>query len=162
MKIDRAEGHLRRLRRTVASLEQRTFRTPLQRLEPFISCLLAQDPPFTTSAVLVDQVVFTPKHLEDLLTGHKLPLNYGEGQSIAAEDSQETVALLGAALADWLDFYFVPNPKKFILYADHDEYTTLFAVRKGTLSQLVGRLAQAGVSEVSGYHRDLSDPRGAA
>ena len=155
MRIDAAQGQLRRLRRSLEGLEQRTFRTPLQRLAPFVDRLVGNDPPFGAATVFVQQTVFTPKHLEKLLSSHKLPVSYGADNTIRSETAVETAALLEAALADWVDFYFVPSPRDFVLYADHDEYSTLFAARKGTLSRLADGLSEAGVSEVSGYRREF-------
>ena len=69
--------------------------------------------------------------------------------------TQEAIDLLVAALGCSLDFYFVPEPRRFILYADHDEYTTLWAARKRTLSAIGTALLVAGFSEVSDYTRTL-------
>jgi hypothetical protein len=63
--------------------------------------------------------------------------------------------LLEALLGDWLDFYFAPEPKHILLYADHDEYTTVFASRKGPLSQAANRLSALGIREIAGYARSL-------
>ena len=99
--------------------------------------------------------MFTPKHLEGLLSSHQLPLEYGNGWTIEATGAKECVELLEAALADWLDFFFLPQPKRFLMYADHDEYTTLFGARKGSLSRLTTALAAAGVEEIANYERSL-------
>jgi hypothetical protein len=40
---------------------------------------------------------------------------------------KEIAPLLEAALGDWVDFLFVPVPKPFAIYADHDDYITLYA-----------------------------------
>src|SRR6266480_7295944 len=40
MQLLEANGELKRLRRSVAAFEQRTFRTPLDRLPDFVDCLL--------------------------------------------------------------------------------------------------------------------------
>src|SRR5882762_12012317 len=72
MQLLDANGDLKRLRRSVAAFEQRTFRTPLDRLPDFVDCLLTSDPPLTCASAIVEQVVFTPKHLDALLTSHHL------------------------------------------------------------------------------------------
>jgi hypothetical protein len=155
VKIVPADGELNRLRRSVGTQEQRTFKTPLGELDSFVSSLLASDKSLESGSVLVAEVVFTPKHLEDLLARHDLPLTYDHEHSIVAENATEAASLLGAALADWVDFYFEPVPKHFLLYADHDEYATLFAPRKGPVSALAARLEAQGFAEVSGYVRQL-------
>jgi hypothetical protein len=53
---------------------------------------------------------------------------------IIAAGPEEIAALLEAAWGDWLDFYFPPSPKRFQLFADHDEYTTVFGATKGHVS----------------------------
>jgi len=47
--------------------------------------------------------------------------------SHTGDDAIETAALLRAARADWVDFVFIPNPKPFVVYGDHDEFTTILA-----------------------------------
>src|SRR5574341_488396 len=136
MKLKSTDGDLKRLRRIAGGQKQRTFKTPLGQLESFVATILGNEQCLISGRVVVEQVVFTPKHLEDLLSSHGLPLEYGLDQSIVAENALETSRLLTAALADWLDFYFEPVPKRFLLYSDHDEYTTIFAARAGPLSNL--------------------------
>jgi hypothetical protein len=149
-----ANGELKRLRRNVAAFEQRTFRTPRDRLPYFVDCLLTSDPPLACASAIVEQVVFTPKHLDALLTSHDLVLTCHVGRTIVAADGAESSALLEALLADWLDFFFEPSPAGFVLFADHDEYTTLFA-GVGTLRRRVGALREKGFVEVSNYMRQL-------
>jgi len=154
MQLLDANGDLQRLRRSVAAFDQRTFRTPLDRLPEFVDCVLASDPPLACASAIVEQVVFTPKHLDALLTSHDLVLKCHVGHTIVAADGAESTALLEALLADWLDFFFEPSPPGFVLFADHDEYTTLFA-GVGTLRRRVGALKQKGFVEVSNYVRQL-------
>jgi len=153
MRIHSTPGTLKRLRRTASTYFQRTFRTPLKRLPVFVKIL--SDPSFASASVAVEQVVFPPKHLDSLLSSHQLPLEYGSGWTIEATGAKECVELLEATLADWLDFFFLPQPKRFLMYADHDEYTTLFAARKGSLSRLTTALTAAGVEEIPDYARSL-------
>lgn len=144
-----------KLRRTAGTFFQRTFVTPpLNRLPAFVAILLA-GPPLASASLTLDEVVFTPEHVNRLLSRHHVPQECRSGWTITATGQQESKALLTAALDDWLDFYFQPEPNRFLLYADHDEYTTLFAARKGTLSRLATALAAGGVAEVSDYVRTL-------
>jgi hypothetical protein len=153
VKTRQLHDDLSRLRGSAATLEQRTFRTPLDRLESFVSSLLQGDPPFISASLIVQQVVFTPTRLDQLLSRYDLPVDHSKSRAIVAETARETTALLNAALAEWVDFYFLPVPQRFILYADHDEYTTVYAGAEATLLQMAEALTGAGFSEVSGYLR---------
>jgi hypothetical protein len=98
-------------------------------------------------------VVFEPRHLAALLqsTGIEAPL--APEVSISASGSSELHALLLAAFTDLLDFYFVPNPRRFLVYADHDEYTTVFAARQGPVSRIATAMSLADIADVPGYNR---------
>lgn len=63
--------------------------------------------------------------------------------------------LLEAALGDWVNFTFVPKPKPFVIYADHDEYTTFYANTKSNLNGVVQALSGAGFEKVPDYQRIL-------
>jgi hypothetical protein len=145
--------NLSKLRRTIAAFDQRTFQTPND-LPRFASLLLAGKPEIAAASVTIEQVVFTPEHVERLLADHEVPLDYRD-RAIVAEGRQQSADLLVAALADSVDFYFVPEPKRFILYADHDGFTTVFAARRGMLSAIVDSLIGAGFQEESEYRRKL-------
>ena len=142
-----------KLRRTIAAFDQRTFQTTQNALPRFVDLLLAGKPEIATASLTIEQVVFKPEHLEKLLAKHQLPLQYRD-RAIVAEGGQQSADLLVAALSDSVDFYFVPEPKRFILYADHDEYTTLFAARKGKLSAIADSLITAGFNEEANYRRE--------
>src|SRR2546426_5799868 len=125
MQVLDATGERQRIRRSVAVFEQRTFRTPLDRLPDFVDCLLTSDPPLTCASAIVEQVVFTPKHLDALLTSHHLVPECRVGRTIVAADGAEATAMPQGLAADWPGFFFQPRPPGFVLFADHDEYTTL-------------------------------------
>ena len=159
MQIQSADpGSLSRLRRTAQTQLQQTFITPLDRLPAFVNALLVEGP-LRAASLVVETVVFEPKHLDALLTARGLSLEYGRDLSVLAEGPDESEALLTAALGDWLDFYYRPDPRRFLLYADHDEYTTLFAARKGHLAKVAAALAAGGFTEVTGYVRSLGRPK---
>ena len=137
---------------------QLTFQTPAKRLPEFAGLILRGDRPVRSAQLLIVQVVFRPlENLEALLADHELPVDLARGPSLFAETPDESLALLAAALGDWMDFYFLPSPKRFLLFADHDEYTTLFAHRKAPLSRISGHLAAAGFEEVTGYVRQTDE-----
>lgn len=156
MEIVASPGAGQRLRRVLGSRGyfQQTFRTPLQQSASFTATVVAAHAPLEAGSVIVGQVVFTPKNLEALLTRHNLPLTYGRDWTITAAGQEEIAALLEAAWGDWLDFYFTPSPKRFHLFADHDEYTTVFGATKGQVSKLATALISAGLSRVDGYERE--------
>ena len=153
MRLTSIPGTSKRLRRMAATLHQRTFVTPVDYLTSFVAILLPATSSLKSASLTLENIVFTPDHLETLLSNHHLPPTCEAGWTITATGFLESHALLAAPLADAVDFYFLPEPKAFLLLADHDQYATLYAARKGTLSQLAAALATAGVSEVTSYLR---------
>jgi hypothetical protein len=99
--------------------------------------------------------VFDPKHLSALLAKHSLPAQFGRDWSLSASGRDEAAELLEAALGDWIDFIFVPTPKPFVIYADHDEYTTFYANRKSNLNPVVEALSARWFKQVQDYEREL-------
>jgi hypothetical protein len=153
MKIQATPGVLKRFRRPTGAYQQ-TFRTPLERLPVFVAALLAGGPLITGAAVTLKAIVFAPQHLESLLAKHQLPLALGPDITITATGAEEVKTLLAAALADCVDFYFLPKPNRFLLYADHDEYTTVFAARRASVSRIASAMGVAGIADVPGYSRN--------
>jgi len=154
MIISRNKGSIKRFRRTPGRFQQ-TFRTPLKTLRPFVKIIASALEPLRGGCVTMDQVVFEPKNLIGVMAAHSLPTYYGHEWSLTAEDSSETKSLLEAALGDWVDFLFVPMPKTFVIYADHDEYTTFFAHTKSNLNRVAQALTSKGFEKVIGYERTL-------
>jgi hypothetical protein len=85
---------------------QQTFKTPLKKLESFVASIISTGGP-QTACVTIEQIVFEPKHLIDLLTRYSLPPRCGKGASVTATGQHEIEELLQAAFADWVDFLFV-------------------------------------------------------
>ena len=98
--------------------------------------------------------MFEPKNLNALLADRCLPPSLQSESCIEATGQQETAALLQAALSDSVDFWFIPTPKPFVIYADHDEYTTFFANSKSNLNGLIEPLLKQGFQKVD-YERNL-------
>jgi len=71
--------------------------------------------------------------------------------SHTGDDAIETAALLRAALADWVDFAFIPTPKPFVLYGDHDEFTTILAHTRSNLHRATAPLDHAKFKRVDEY-----------
>ena len=124
-------------------------------LDPFVSSILSGTKHIEAAAVTIDQYVFEPKNLAGLVTARNLPASYTHDWTITVEGKDEVNALLKACLSDWLDFWFVPSPKPFVIYADHDEYTTIYAATKSNLNHVANRLATAGFKRVTGFQRKL-------
>ena len=60
-----------------------------------------------------------------------------------------------ATLGDWLDFIFVPEPGSIAIYADHDEYATIYAQTRSNLNRVTTPLADSGFHFVNDYEREL-------
>lgn len=140
--------------RKIPSKFQQTFKTPLNNLQPFVGTIISTASP-ETACVTIEQAVFEPKHWIDLLTRHSLPPRYGKGTSVTSVGPQEVEELLHAAFTDWFDFVFVPSPKLFVIYADHDEYTTFYANTRSKLNRVVEALVVQGFEQIAEYKRQL-------
>jgi hypothetical protein len=122
-------------------------------LGPFVGTILSACEPLRSSRVILEQIVFQPKHLTELGAKYSISMDLRKDTTIDAPNKAESEALLLAALSDWVDFAFVPNPKPFIIYADHDEYTTFFANTKANLNRVLTRLGERGFKAVTDYTR---------
>ena len=111
--------------------------------------------PLQAGCVTIDEVVFDPKHLLRLLAEYSLPPEYGREWSITAVGEREVGELLQSALSDWIDFFFVPMPKPFVMYADHDEYTTIYANTRSNLNRVIARLSEQGFERIQDYQRQF-------
>ncbi len=129
--------------------------TPLRALSPFVSTILSSHESIHAGCLTLDKRIFEPKNLNMALKRRSLATELGHGSSIQANEISEVAELLEAALGDPIDFAFVPTPKPFVIYADHDEYTTFYANTKSNLNAVVHALSAAGYKHVQGYLRDL-------
>ena len=132
---------------------QQAFRTPLDRLNLFAAVIVSSHSAMTEASLIVVREVFNPKNLEALLGSGALS-DVGRDCCVRASSRQEAELLLRAGLADWLDFLFVPTPRPFIIYADHDEYATFYANSKSHMNKVTEPLLKAGFEQVPGYRRD--------
>jgi hypothetical protein len=153
MNLSDSPGALKQIRKTSWKFQQ-TFKTPLNNLQPYVAAILSSAP-LETACVTIDQAVFEPKHWIDLLTRYSLQPRYSKGVSVTAVGAQEMQELLHTAFTDWFDFLFVPTPKPFVIYADHDEYTTFYANTRSNLNRVVAALVAQGFEEVAEYRRQL-------
>ncbi|NOT22359.1 MAG: hypothetical protein HOP22_06490 [Nitrospiraceae bacterium] len=132
---------------------QTTFETPLKDLERFVSTFFAVHQPIESGCVTIDGYVFEPKTLNAFLTERSVSEQVTHDVVLEAEGQQEVEALLSATLADWIDFLFIPSPKRFAIYADHDEFTTFYANTKGNLSKIVHALREKGFKTIDDHIR---------
>ena len=154
MKVSDTSSALKQIRRTGWKF-QRTFMTPVKKLQPFVTTIVSAGQPFQTASITIDHAVFEPKHWIEQLIRHSLPPRYQKGTSVTAAGEPEIEELLHAVFSDCMDFLFVPAPKTFVIYADHDEYTTFYANTRSNLNRVAEPLLAQGFEEVSGYQRRL-------
>jgi hypothetical protein len=119
-------------------------------LPKFVAAILEGCPELRGASITNDAVVFEPRHLIGLLSSHSLVLRYGKGVTLSTDDLQEVASLFEAALSDWIDFVFIPAPKPFVIYADHDESITFYAHTRSNLNHLTDVLEKGGFNLVSG------------
>ena len=154
MKLIENPAGLKRFRRTAGKF-QPTFETPLKDLKRFVSTAGQAAGLWRSASLTIELVVFDPTHLIDLLNANSIPPRCQRGVSIIAAEQEEIEALLEAALGDWVDFSFVPEPKSFAIYADHDEFTTFFAQNRSSLNRVVQALSGQGFKLEKEYRREL-------
>jgi hypothetical protein len=156
MILSREPGAVKRFRRTSWRFQQ-TFETPLKDLDRFVSVILSVHK-ITGGVLTIDEVVFEPKHLLVLMSKHSLPPQYGHDWRFEVTGEEQVSELLVAALSDWVDFLFVPSPKPFVIYADHDEYTTFYGNTKSNLTGIVSALSENGFKQVQNWERRFGSP----
>lgn len=132
---------------------QNTFLTPLDDLDRFVSTVVSVHHTIEKGCLAIDDYVFEPKTLNAFLAKQSISDRITHGVCLEAEAPDEVAAILHATLADWIDFLFLPTPKRFAIYADHDEYTTFYANTKGNLSQIVYALHKKGFKRIEDYVR---------
>jgi hypothetical protein len=124
---------------------QQTYQTPLKDLQRFVRTLLA---PFliTSADISLEQIIFEPRELIGYLEGSGMIHNEEElnRSTLHAESPTEAESLLEQVLGEWIDFAFIPSPMKFAIYADHDEFTTVFAPTNQVLDSIRSNMTQHG------------------
>jgi len=155
MRILESPRTLQRYRRTAWEFQQ-TFQTPRKDLARFVDVIMSALPAIEMAQAVFDQVVFEPRYgLLPFYAKYSLPEKWcGDDLIIEAQGATEARELLQAVLSEWIDFLVVPTPKQFVIYADHDEYITFLAHRKGQLSGVVTALTAAKFRAVE-YVRKL-------
>jgi hypothetical protein len=127
MKIGLANSNGWRLRESPFPFQQ-TYVTPRTDVSRFVRTLLAPFE-FGEAAIWIETIIFNPNELIDYL--HSLGIDTDESELnssvIHASNASEASSLLERVLTDWIDFVFIPSPNEFVIYADHDNYTTIFS-----------------------------------
>jgi len=154
MTITHTPGVLSKFGRTPWGL-QTTFGTPLENLESFVSTILPDEGEFEKGSATIDEIVFEPRTLNALLAGDPALSQLSRDWSIHAEGKEHVRELLQSVLSDWIDFLFVPTPKPFVIYADHDEFTTFYASTRSNLNRVVQPLLSKGFKQIPDYQREL-------
>jgi len=106
------------------------------------------------AALLVVAIIFDPDALAALrrTLGEQRPVGEAPGHLIEG-DADELTATLAAALQNGLDVTVLFEPARLAIFADHDEYTTIFS--SSPLGELKEQLTARGVKLVD-YHRDTT------
>ncbi len=129
--------------------------TPLPNLEPFVDEIISALVPIKSGIIVIDGYVFEPKNLRKLLSAHPQSMNLTRDWSIESIATHNIKELLLATFQDWIDFALVPTPLPFVLYADHDEYTTFYAMTKSNLNRVVKPLLVQGFTQIKDFERSF-------
>jgi hypothetical protein len=132
---------------------QKSFLTPLKQLNQFVDAIVAVGDT-QTAEITIEQVVFEPKEWISVLARYSLKPIYRDGTALTCSGELEVRELLTATFAGWIDFAYIPSPKRFVIYADHDEYTTFYASTKSNLNLISEAVANLGLKEAE-YTRYL-------
>jgi hypothetical protein len=132
---------------------QQTFETPLGNLQPFVKAIVSATELVQAASLTIDEVVFEPEGLIKLLKSYSIPPNLERGFSLTATGQREVEELLRVVLSEWIDFLFIPESQSFAVYADHDEFTTLYAHTRANLDRIAGALLNQGFKVAENYER---------
>jgi hypothetical protein len=131
---------------------QQTFLTPLPQLEAYVAAIGEAHGGFLAARLTVEQIVFDADNLARFTAASRTG-EVVEGCSIDTKGQDETLGCLKAAFGDWIDFLFVPNPARFAIYADHDEFTTFLSDSKADVDCVRDLLKAKGFRHMEGYQR---------
>jgi hypothetical protein len=131
---------------------QQTYITALTDLPKFVNTIL-EPLTFLDGAVWIEQIVFEPRELIWYLRGRGFVCDEGDLNKavLTTENKSETAELLECILGQWTDFAFIPSPKNFVIYADHDEFTTIFAPSAEILSSVQSGMKAQGFKAVEDW-----------
>lgn len=141
-RVESTPGATKKLRKKAGGA-QMTFSVSRQGASAFSAALLSGDPPCERAALVVEETSAPLYHIGPLIVHPPLE-SLPRDTTIAATGREAAAALLAAALSDYVDFWFVPEPGGFVVHADDDECATVFAHRQGPVSRAGERLEAAG------------------
>jgi hypothetical protein len=149
MRLSESPQTLKQFRRTAWEF-QMTFETSKKELAPFVNSVASALPRLQRAFVVIEGAVFEPRYrLAELYERHHFPPHaYGGGTAMEAENPTEARELLHAILSEWIDFLFIPTPKPFVIFADHDQYATFAAHRKSGLTAVAQAMSAAKIRQV--------------
>lgn len=153
-------GELKRFR-SIRWSHQATFQVQKKSIRRFVEIVVLNLGNQCISRITFDEVIFEPKKLDSLFAQNGIPINlmkttkYLNDWTAEACGASDINALLEAALSEAIDFVFQTTPSNFSLYADHDEYVTLFSKSSSGLKSIEQSLVGAKYDPVHGYHRTL-------
>ena len=153
MIVTHTPGALKKFCRTPWRFQQ-TIEIPqgLNEPEEFASAIVAAHGHIEDATVIIDQIVFDTVRITALCptTGSLLAKDF----SLSASGDEVSI-LLSATLVDGPDFVFVPNPKPFVCYADHDQWITFFSNTKSNLNHIIEPLASRGYKLIQDWQREF-------
>ena len=152
MTLTHTPGAIKRFRRTPWRFQQTVVRPHADELPAFVSTITKAHGHIEEATVTLDQIVFRTERMTALCsTDSPLPLT--RESSILAR-AEEVESLLVATFKDGADFIFIPIPKPFVFYADHDYYITFYANTKSHLNHIIEPLETRGYKLVPGWVRE--------
>ncbi len=154
MIVTHSTGVIKKFRRTPWRFQQTVQIPEANDREEFISTITTADKQITEGTVIIDQIVFTTERMTALCPmGSALPLT--RETSLSSETAEELRALLIAAFWDGVDFIFIPSPKPFVCYADHDDWITFYTNTTSNLNHIINPLEARGYKLVRDWRREL-------
>ena len=152
IRVGKNTGALRRFREAPPKFEQ-TYETSKE-MERFTAAVMSLIKPKAEAQVILSQIVFEPKNLIELLRFNGISASEESlHQAEITANSFDIPCLLQAAWNDWVDFLFVAENSAISLFADHDEWTTIFASSQEELDSCTTLLDSANFKRVEGYIR---------
>jgi hypothetical protein len=154
MNVTLKSGALKKFRRTPWRFQQ-TMEIPQGHgaHERFATAIVTAHGKIVEAMVIIDEIVFGTECMEALCPDHAaLALARDTSLSATGHDVPE---LLAAALMDGLDFVFIPTPKPFVCYADHDQWITFYSNTKSNLNHIIEPLASGGYKLVQDWQREF-------
>jgi hypothetical protein len=153
-RIEQAPGTEQLLAASAREMVQATFVVTPNQYAAFAAAIAGGGDPPSASTLVVRENVFQPRRTRPLLAKGSPETLFPTDTTIAV-DGPHAEALLAAALADGIEFWFSPAAGTFLVYADRDDYATVFAMREAAVARVAERLRAAGFTEVPSYRRKL-------